>query len=62
MAFDRTLFVVHTCRLMETMRVMEDEICYRANDCQYILNIVLPSLLQHSSYGSVNFIRYLGQI
>ena len=29
-----TTSFIFNCRLMDTMRVMEDEICYRAKDCE----------------------------
>lgn len=32
--FDRTVFFILNCRLMETMRVMGDEICFRAKECK----------------------------
>lgn len=25
-----------TCRVLETMRVIDDEICYRAKECKYL--------------------------
>lgn len=28
-------YLCFSCRLMETMRVIDDEICYKAKDCQY---------------------------
>lgn len=30
------MFTAVTCRVLETMRVMGDEICYRAKECKYL--------------------------
>lgn len=38
-----------SCRLFQTMRVMDDEICYRAKECQYELHNI-PSLYSLYNY------------
>ncbi|XP_059643072.1 uncharacterized protein LOC132284945 isoform X2 [Cornus florida] len=39
-------------RLMETMRVLGDEICYRAKDCQYPLEITHHNLTIHKLFAT----------